>query len=216
MRPRPILRFALLLLALLPVAMAADVPAETTARDPIEGVWLGTIAAPQGTVADIGFEFFRTKHGTLIFKLNFPDMFTYAVPFMIPVEVNGGGSYSITPAFAIKLRLDGARLTGTFGPGQLPLTLKRGGQFPPKPAPPRHPAGPAPLWKFALGAGTWAPPVVVDDTIYLGTSAAGSMPCMRPTAPQFGHGRARTASTAVPSSPPTPSISSTPEPTSSR
>jgi len=171
MRPRPILRFALLLLALLPVAMAADVPAETTARDPIEGVWLGTIAAPQGTVADIGFEFFRTKHGTLIFKLNFPDMFTYAVPFMIPVEVNGGGSYSITPAFAIKLRLDGARLTGTFGPGQLPLTLKRGGQFPPKPAPPRHPAGPAPLWKFALGAGTWAPPVVVDDTIYLGTSA---------------------------------------------
>ncbi|MBI2516521.1 MAG: PQQ-like beta-propeller repeat protein [Opitutae bacterium] len=157
-------------------ASAAEEPAKTlpagpAVADPIEGVWLGTITAPQGTVADIGFEFFRTKHGTLVFRMNFPGMFTYAVPFMIPVETDGHGSYAITPAFNIRLRLDGARLSGTFGLGQLPLELKRGGQFPPKPVAPQYPAAPTPLWKFALGAGTWAPPVVADNTIYLGTSA---------------------------------------------
>lgn len=146
-------------------------PAGPTVTDPIEGVWLGNITAPQGTVADIGLEFFRTKRGTLVFRMNFPDMFTYAVPFMIPVESDGHGNYAITPAFNLKLHLDGDRLAGTFGLGQLPLELKRGRQFPPKPAAPPHPAAPAPLWKFALGAGTWAPPVVADGTVYLGTSA---------------------------------------------
>ena len=154
-----------------PAASPAPAPAGKSAPDPIEGIWIGTVTAPQGTVADIGLEFFRTKRGTLIFKLNFPEMFTYAVPFMIPVEINGGGSYGITPAFNIKLQRDGDRLTGTFGLGQLPLELKRGGAFPPKPSTPQHPAAPAALWKFALGAGTWAPPVVANDTIYIGTSA---------------------------------------------
>lgn len=139
------------------------------APDPIEGTWTGTITAPQGEVAEIGLEFFRSPKGTLIFRLNFPAMFTYGAPFGIPVEADGHGGYAITPAFAIRLQRDGDRLAGTFGTGRLPLTLTRGGVFSPKPPPPSHPSAPAELWHYDLGAGTWAPPVADDNTIYVGT-----------------------------------------------
>jgi outer membrane protein assembly factor BamB len=158
------------LLACAAIGLLISSPAQT-APDPVEGVWTGTVTAPQGATAEIGFEFFRTKRGTLTFRLNFPAMFTYNNAMGIPVEADGRGNYAITPAFDIKLRLDGDHLDGTFGLGRLPLELNRGGQFAAKPAPARHPPAPAPLWKFALGAGTWAPPVVADDMIYLGTSA---------------------------------------------
>lgn len=150
---------------------APSAPADLPAPDPIEGTWTGTITPPQGGAAEFGLEFFRTKRGTLVFKLNFPDMFTYAAPFMIPVENSGNGDYAITPAFDMKLHLDGDRLTGTFGVARLPLNLRRGGAFAPKPPAPQHPPAPAPLWSFEMGAGTWAPPVVADGAIYIGTSA---------------------------------------------
>ncbi len=140
------------------------------APDPIEGLWTGKVTAPQGVEADIGLAFFRTKHGNLIFRLNFPAMFTYDATFEIPVETDGHGNYTITPAFNTSLHLDGDRLTGSFTLGKLPLELRRGGSFPPKPAPPSHPAAPAPLWTHALGSGTWAPPVVDQNTVYIGTS----------------------------------------------
>lgn len=161
---------ALLLLLLFALTTRAENPAPPPA-DPVEGVWLGTITAPQGTVADFGLEFFRTKRGTLVFKLNFPDMATYAVPFMIPVEADGHGHYAVTPNFDLKLTLAGDQLTGTFGLAALPVALHRGHAFAPPPAPPNWPAAPAPLWKFPLGSGTWAPPVVADGIIYIGTSA---------------------------------------------
>ena len=150
---------------------AEDAHAAPAGADPVEGVWLGTITAPQGSTADIGLEFFRTKRGTLVFKLNFPDMFTYSVPFMIPVEADGHGHYAIVPAFDLQLQLADDRLSGTFGKGKLPITLRRGGQFPAKPDARRYPAAPAPLWKYNLGSGTWAPPVVAGATVYIGTSA---------------------------------------------
>jgi len=169
MRPTllPVLGLALLVLSpTVPLRAATPPPA-----DPVEGIWLGSITAPQGTVADFGLEFFRTPRGTLVFKLNFPDMFTYAVPFMIPVEADGHGHYTITPALNLKLTLAGERLTGTFGLAGLPVALQRGREFPPRPAPVQHPAAPAPRWRYDLGAGTWAPPVVADGTVYVGTSA---------------------------------------------
>lgn len=158
-------------LVLLGAAAPGQTPPTAPAADPVEGRWTGTIAAPQGTPAEIGFEFFRTQKGTLVFRMNFPEMFTYAVPFMIPVEADGHGGYAIVPAFDIHLQRDGDRLTGTFGAGRLPLDLHRGGVFAPKPPPAVHPAGPAPKWQFDLGAGTWAPPVVADGIAYVGTSA---------------------------------------------
>lgn len=141
------------------------------APDPIEGVWTGTITAPQGDVAEIGLEFFRTPKGTLIFRMNFPAMFTYGATFRIPVVPDGQGGYAITPAFDIRLQLTGDALAGTFGTGRLPLALHRGGTFAPKPPLPEYPPAPAALWHYDLGAATWAPPLAADDTIYIGTSA---------------------------------------------
>jgi hypothetical protein len=140
------------------------------APDPIEGRWTGTITAPQGDVAELGLEFFRTKRGALIFRLHFPAMFTHHAVVGIPVEADGQGNYAITEVFAIKLHRDGDRLTGTFGAGLLPLALKRGGKFSEIPPAPVHPPVPAPLWKHDLGSGTWAPPVVAGDAVYVGTS----------------------------------------------
>lgn len=150
---------------------AEDSPVPIGAPDPIEGIWLGTITAPQGSTADIGFEFSRAKGGALTFKMNFPEMFTYAFPFTIPIDADGRGHYSILPVFDIELQLVGDRLIGTFGKGRLPLALKRGVQFSAALPAEHYPAPPAPLWKFDLGAGTWAPPVVAGDLVYVGTSA---------------------------------------------
>ena len=164
--PTAAARPLLALFALAAVSLGAPAGA-----DPIEGTWLGTITAPQGTVADFGLEFHREKGGALAFKMNFPDMFTYAAEFGIPVEDEGGGRYRITPAFDLELLLEGDRLSGTFGKARLPVALARGRAFPPRPAPQRLPPGPAPLWSYDMGAGTWAPPVVAGTMIYLGTKA---------------------------------------------
>lgn len=165
----------LALLTLTARTLAGDTTVPSSARpaapDPIEGRWTGTIAPPQGGTAEFGLEFFRTERGKLAFRMNFPDALTFAAPFMLPVETAGDGHYAITPAFAIKLHRDADRLTGTFGAAQMPLELKRGGNWTEKPPAPRHPAAPAPLWSFDLGAGTWAAPVVADGAIYIGTIA---------------------------------------------
>lgn len=140
--------------------------------DPIEGIWWGEISSPQGENAEIGVEFTRTKRGTLVLgRLHFPAMFTYGFPFGLPVERGDAGSYRVTPTFNLVLRLGHDGLTGTFGPGQLPLQLTRGGSFTPKPAARQYPAAPAPLWSYAMGAGTWASPVAAAGTVYIGTAA---------------------------------------------
>ena len=59
-------------------------------------------------------------------------------------------------------------MRGTFSAGKLPLELHRGGPLPGPLVTPAHTAGPAPLWRYALGAGTWAPPVAADGLIYIG------------------------------------------------
>jgi len=162
--------FITAVLALTSVASAASgISAVSALPDPIEGIWTGTVTAPQGTPAEIGFEFFRAKDGALIFKLNFPAMFTYGVTFAIPVEARGGGNYGITPAFNAALHLTGDELSGTFT-GQLPLNLHRGGMFSPPPVVRPAPPGPAPVWTHPLGSPTWAAPVVQGDFIYVGTS----------------------------------------------
>lgn len=141
------------------------------ARDPVEGFWLGTVEAPQGTSAEIGLEFFRNRSGTLIFRLNFPEMFTYGAAFDFPVKCGPQGHYAITEVFDIQLDLAGNRLQGTLGKGAMPLTLSRASAFPARPAPLSYPPAPAPAWKYPLGSGTWAPPAVYGDIIFIGTDA---------------------------------------------
>ncbi len=144
---------------------AAPEPADRP--DPLAGIWTGRILAPQGEAADIGFEFFPAPDHSLGFKLTFPAMFTQGASLGIPVEVKGS-DYAITPAFGITLHREGDTLTGTFSTGRLPLQLQRGGKLPPPLPLPRDPAGPAPLWRYPLGSGTWAPPAADDGVIYVG------------------------------------------------
>jgi outer membrane protein assembly factor BamB len=183
----PAARMVSVFLAVLVAAPAGppnDPPPPTAAAnlpvDPIEGVWTGTVTAPQGTVADISFEFVRTPQGPLIFRISFSEMFTYGVTFGIPVEANGRGDYAITPAFATRLHLDGATLTGTFASARLPLSLHRGGHLANRPPPPIHPPAPAPLWRRPLGSPTWAPPAVEEGVVFVGTEA-GVMHAVRAT-----------------------------------
>lgn len=136
--------------------------------DPIEGIWTGTVTAPQGEVAAIGFDFYRGEDGGLTFRLDFPAMFTHGAGLGLPVESDGAGNYSITPALATKLRLTDGKLSGTFTAAGLPLELRRDGAFPPRPPAPRDPPAPAALWRYPLGAGTWAPPVADDGVVYVG------------------------------------------------
>jgi len=149
----------------LPVLRGAET---APAVDPLEGMWSGHVTSPQGERAEIGFEFFRERNGPLGFKLYFPAMFTHGASLGIPVEVLPNQDYAITPAFDIALHRDGDTLRGTFSSGKLPLTLTRGAPLPAPLPLSAHPAGPAPVWRYALGVGTWAPPLVDDGTIYLG------------------------------------------------
>ena len=168
MHPRTMLSLRpLAVFLLLAGALPARAPA-AVAADPLEGTWTGRVRAPQGETAEIGFDFLRERDGSLGFKLYFPAMFTHGASLGIPVEVTGTNDYAITPAFAITLHRDGDTLTGTFSAGQLPLELQRGGPVPAPLPVAAHPPGPAPLWRYALGAGTWAPPLAADNVIYLG------------------------------------------------
>jgi outer membrane protein assembly factor BamB len=163
--PASILLVALIVSLAVPELHAS----EASVADPIEGVWTGTVMAPQGTVAEISFEFFRTKHGELSFKLNFPEMFTYNVTFGLPVATDGKGHYDIVDAVDTHLHLEGGALTGTFAPGKLPLQLHRGGSFSPVPPVPHYPPAPKPAWIHPLGAPTWGSPVVAGNLVFVGT-----------------------------------------------
>jgi outer membrane protein assembly factor BamB len=169
---RPLLRL-FLVLGLLPALVAQ--PATPRPPDPIEGTWLGTVSAPQGP-AEIGFRFERTAKGVLVYALQFPEMNAYGVNFGAPVG-RDGEAYT-EPVFRTRLHLVGDRLSGTFGPGQLPVELTRGGNFTAAPPPPHFPAPPAPLWSCDLGSPTWAPPVVADGLVYVGTQG-GSFHAVR-------------------------------------
>lgn len=155
-------------------------PPAIPAPDPIEGIWTGTITAPQGTTEEFGLEFVRDPGGVLGFRMHFPAMFTYAFRFGLPVSVPEAGRYRITPHFDLDLVRRGDTLTGTFGAGKMPVVLHRGGTWSGKPPPPRHPVAPAPLWSSSLGAPTWAPPVCDRGQLFIGTST-GAMQALSAT-----------------------------------
>ncbi len=163
-----ILRHLATVLVLAATLAARAQPTASPAVDPLEGKWSGTITASQGEAADIGFEFRRESSGQLGFKFYFPAMFTNGASLGIPVESTGPADYAITPAFGIVLHRDGDTLTGTFSTGKLPLNLRRDATLPAPLVRPNAPPAPAPLWRYALGTGTWAPPVADGGIIYVG------------------------------------------------
>jgi len=158
--PPPALLLAGFLL-LPPAAPGARAP------DPLEGRWIGTVSSPQGTTAEIGFDFFRDAAGDLTFRLHFPEMATYAAALGAAVTRDASGDYA-TPALALRWRFDGERLSGTFTEAGLPLALHRGDRFAGPPPMASHPPAPPPAWRYPLGTGTWAPPAAADGVIYVG------------------------------------------------
>ncbi len=162
------IRFLPLVLALASPGFAALTSINSPDPEPLEGTWSGTVSAPQGEAAPIAFEFRRTASGALGFHLHFPTMFTHHADLGVTVEPAGPGQYIINSPFPIRLQLDGGRLTGDFTAAGLPLDLRRDAPVPARIEAPEPPPAPAPLWKYSLGAGTWAPPVADGGIVYLG------------------------------------------------
>jgi outer membrane protein assembly factor BamB len=125
---------------------------------------MGRVSAPQGA-AEIGFAFKRTPQG-LVATMFMPVMFVYGQPLGLAQAT--ASSVTIAPLDTV-MKLEDGRLIGTFGLGRLPIVLERGGSFAAEPPAPSWPAGPAPRWSHALGAGAWATPVARDGVVFLGT-----------------------------------------------
>lgn len=158
---RPVMRLILSLLVGTLAAIAAP-------ADPIEGSWTGTVEGPQGP-ATLTLVFARNDAGRFDVTVHMPVMHTYGFTFAGAGE-GRAGRYTFDP-LNVKLTLAGNdTLTGTFGGGQLPVTLHRGGELTPEPAEPDYPHAPAPRWTHNLGAPTWATPVVADGIVYVGTN----------------------------------------------
>lgn len=134
------------------------------AQDPLEGVWMGQVSAPQGD-AEVGFAFRRTPRG-LVAAMYMPVMHVYGLSLGPVAEA--GSTLTIGPLDTV-MKLEGEKLTGTFALGRLPMELHRGGAFAPEPPAFSWPAGPAPLWSRPLGAAVWASPVAYRGVAYLGT-----------------------------------------------
>lgn len=162
-------RHHLVLLVLFWASLTVARPAVPEPATPLEGVWTGTVTAPQAESAAIGFEFVRSASGATGFQVYFPAMSLQGATLGLPVEAEGD-SYVIGAPLNVRLWREGARLIGTFGADRLPMTLAHGGEQPVGPPTPTYPPAPAPLWKYSFGAGTWAPPVVNNDVVYVGTS----------------------------------------------
>lgn len=137
----------------------------TIAAQPIEGLWTGTVDAPQGGEA-IALEIARTQSGRLVATMWMPVM--HVSGLRLGLADDGVGRFSIPP-LDTSMRIEGDALVGSFALGRLPIRLTRGGEIPAAPASPETPAGPAPAWQVSLRAGAWASPVVRDGIVYIGT-----------------------------------------------
>lgn len=153
------MRSALRLLVLL--ACAATLRADQS----YVGRWTGQVTAPQGTT-ELTVEFTAAAGGKYDVKVQMPRMHTYGFTFPASGEVIDGEM--VFAPLATKLRFYGSSLAGTFGLGNLRVTLRRGGEFAPELPAPEYPAAPPAEWTYDLGALTWASPVVADGIVYVG------------------------------------------------
>lgn len=147
------------------LVLAFGVVASAASAQDLAGRWSGKVNAPQGRT-EIGFEFTRVDGG-LAASLTMPIMHCYGAP-VGPAEVDGNRVR--VPVLDTEFELVGERLVGRFALGKLPIELERGGEFAVEPAPPIYPSGPAPLWKFDLGAESWASPLAHGGAVYVGAS----------------------------------------------
>lgn len=134
----------------------------------IDGAWSGSITAPEGRTAEIYFVFGHDEQGHVTLSLTMPVMHLYGIA-VGPLLTVHDGRYDLPPLDA-SWRFDGDVIRGVFAIAHMPMQLTRGGTPPSKPAPPHYPPAPPIDWSYALGAPTWASPVLADGVIHIGAS----------------------------------------------
>jgi outer membrane protein assembly factor BamB len=145
------------------LAHTADSSEGTVIKD-FAGIWIGEITTPMKRT-ELGLAFTSTPRGLLV-SLHFPEMFLNGTNFGPASFV--GDRFELAPLH-LTLSHRENELVGSFGLAKFPVTLRKGGTFPPPPVLSDHPAAPAPSWTQNLGANVWASPVAADGVVYVGT-----------------------------------------------
>jgi len=144
---------------------AAAVAAES-ARDPVEGLWLGTAGTDRERI-EVGLDFHRDAEGKLRIKLTQPIMNFFGITD--PGEVKRDGNRVVDEAIFLDLTLDGDSLTGHYPGPKSPATFRRVDKLPTEAQPPSL-ASAAPLWQTRLNGQVYAAPIVADGVAYVGTT----------------------------------------------
>lgn len=144
----------------------AEPSAASVTRDPIEGLWLGTVEAPKERI-EIGLDFRRDETGALRARLTQPIMNSFAAD---AGAARREGARVLVDDLNLALTLKGDTLTGNYPGVNAPATLRRAEALPQAPAPPAVPTGPGPRWQTRLGGQVFASPVVHGHVVYVGTT----------------------------------------------
>jgi outer membrane protein assembly factor BamB len=140
-------------------AFAAD-----AARDPVEGLWLGTAGTDRERI-EVGLDFHRDADGRLRLWLTQPIMNYFGVAD--PGEVKREGDRVVDEALFLDLTLSGDTLTGHYPGPKSAATFRRVDTLPTEIKPPELPT-PGPLWQTRLNGQIYASPVVADGVAYVG------------------------------------------------
>lgn len=157
---------ALLLVAGIAPGWSAESSATPAMRDPIEGLWLGTVEAPKERIR-IGFEFRRDSAGKLQARFTQPILNSFAVD---AGAVRREGDRVLVDDLKLALTLQGDTLTGTYPGVNAPANLHRADALPQAPDLPTVPTGAGPRWQTRLGGQVFASPVVHGHVAYVGTT----------------------------------------------
>lgn len=138
-----------------------------SARDPLEGKWLGTAGSEREKIV-VGLEFQRDPQGKLVLRLTQPVSNYFGVD--PGGEFQRKGDEVTHEGMALSLRLRGDELVGTYPGPNSPATLKRVDTLPSEQDPPAVPKGPEPRWQARLGGQVFAAPTVMDKVAFVGTT----------------------------------------------
>jgi len=152
--------------ALLFALSSVAVRAADAARDPVEGLWLGSAGTDRERI-EVGLDFYRDAEGKLRLKLTQPIMNYFGIAD--PGEVKREGNRVVDEALFLDLVLDGDALTGHYPGPKSAAAFRRVDKLPAEAKPPEFPAA-APLWQARLNGQVYASPIVADGVAYIGTT----------------------------------------------
>lgn len=143
----------------------AQAPAAASAA--IEGRWYGMAGFPQDRV-EIGFEFKRNDKQELKAYLYQPVMNFYGLE--LPGTLKKEADKYVLEDVRMSLTFSDGKLSGTYYPLNVPISLERTQKLPQEVPSPAFPKGPGPKWQAKLGSPIYAPAAVHDGVAYVGTT----------------------------------------------